>query len=339
MIIGMTYNLKSYYLTRDYSIEEVAEFDCEETIQSIEDVLEDLGHQVVRIGCLEQLMQRLLNGERWDLVFNIAEGINGIGREAQIPSILDAYKIPYTFSTTEIMAAALDKGLTNAVMRSYGVRTAEFHVVRKLKDVHKIRIPFPLFVKPIAEGTSRGINENSKVNNEQELYDQCKFILDSFHQPALVEEYLPGREFTVGILGTGEDAKALGVLEILMTQHADQSAYTYDNKQQYEQRMVYQLVDEPKVARLALKAWESINCRDAGRVDVRINSKGEPCFMEVNTMAGLNPNYSDLCILCRQVGFPYHDLIEHIVNEAISRGSRLATDRFFASKDEMKHLL
>ena len=160
----MTYNLKSYYLTRDYSNEDVAEFDCEETIQAIENVLLEMGHEVVRIGNLEQLMQKLLSGERWDLVFNIAEGINGIGREAQIPSILDAYKIPYTFSTTEIMALALDKGLTDAVMRTYGVRTADFHVVRKLADVKKVKIPFPLFVKPIAEGTSRGIISRFIVN-------------------------------------------------------------------------------------------------------------------------------------------------------------------------------
>ncbi|MDD4847223.1 MAG: hypothetical protein PHR53_00425, partial [Bacteroidales bacterium] len=207
MIIGMTYDLKSYYITKGFSIEEAAEFDCEETVEAIENVLIGAGHQVVRIGCLEQLMQRLLAGERWDLVFNFAEGAHGLGREAQIPALLDAYQIPYTFSTTEILATALHKGLTNAVMRHYGVRTADFQVVRKIKDIHKVKIPFPLFVKPVAEGTSKGISRFSHIDNEEQLYQQCAFILKTFHQPALVEEILPGREFTVGMLGNGEEAQ------------------------------------------------------------------------------------------------------------------------------------
>ncbi len=319
MHIGITFNLKSYYVAQGYSAEQVAEFDCEETIDSIERVLLNEGHTVERIGCLEQLMKRLLDGERWDLVFNIAEGLNGIGREAQIPALLDAYKIPYTFSPTEILATALDKGITNAIMRTYRVKTADFHVVRKRADVKKVHIPFPLFVKPVAEGTSKGISYLSRVETEEDLQERCNYILDTFHQPALVEEFLSGREFTVGIIGTGDDARVLGVMEITMTESADQHAYTYDNKQQYEDRMRYTLVDEPEVARLALKAWRAIHCRDAGRVDVRMNAEGEPCFLEVNPLAGLNPSYSDLCIMCRHLGFPYEELIGHIVAEACER--------------------
>lgn len=319
MHIGITFNLKSYYVAQGYTAEQVAEFDCEETIDSIESVLKSEGHTVDRIGCLEQLMQRLLDGERWDLVFNIAEGLNGIGREAQIPALLDAYKIPYTFSPTEILATALDKGLTNAIMRTYHVKTADFHVVRKRSDVKKVHIPFPLFVKPVAEGTSKGISHLSRVETEEDLMERCGYILDTFHQPALVEEYLSGREFTVGIIGTGDQARVLGVMEITMTEEADQHAYTYQNKQLYENRMVYNMVDEPEVARLALKAWRAIHCKDAGRVDIRMNSQGEPCFLEVNPLAGLNPSYSDLCIMCRHLGYPYQDLIKHIVNEACER--------------------
>lgn len=319
MVIGLTFNLKSYYLTKGYSKEQVAEFDSEETISAIENVLINAGHVVVRIGCLEQLMKRLLKGESWDLVFNIAEGVNGIGREAQIPAVLDAYNIPYTFSPTEILATALDKGLTNAIMRTYHVKTAEFCVVRKIQDVKKVHTPYPLFVKPVAEGTSRGISHLSKVENEEQLYKQCQFILDTFHQPALVEEYLPGREFTVGILGTGDESHVLGVLEISSTHVADKHAYTYDNKQLYEDRIIYSLVEESHVAKLALKAWKAMHCRDAGRVDVRMNSDGEPCFLEINPLAGLNPSYSDLCILCKKLNYPYENLINHIVKEALLR--------------------
>lgn len=320
MLIGLTYDLKSYYITKGFSVEEVAEFDCENTIKSIEKVLKESGHQVERIGCIFQLISKLRRGKRWDLVFNIAEGMYGIGREAQIPCLLDAYRIPHTFSSSEILATALDKGLTNAIMRTYGVKTADFKVVRKYSDVAKVKISFPLFVKPIAEGTSKGINRFSRIDNYEVLEKQCRYILDNFHQPAIVEEYLPGREFTVGLLGTGDGAKVLGVMEIKVINGPHTDAYTFDNKQLYEDRIEYEVVNEPKVAKLALKAWQSLNCKDAGRVDVRMNSKDEPCFMEVNPMAGLNPEYSDLCILCRKIGFPYSDLINHIVNEAAKRG-------------------
>ncbi len=319
MQIGLTYDLREHYISKGYSAEQVAEFDCEETIEAIEKVLTDRGFEVERIGCLEKLLKRVLKGDRWDMVFNIAEGLHGIGREAQIPAILDAYQIPFTFSSTEILALALDKGLTNAIMRTYGVRTADFCVIRKMKDINKVKIPFPLFVKPIAEGTSKGINRFSRVDNLEVLTERCRYVLEKFHQPALVEEYLPGREFTVGMIGTGDNSKVIGVMEISMTDIADDLAYTYENKKLYEDRMIYTIVNEPRVSNLALKAWQSLHCMGAGRIDIRMNVKGDPCFMEVNPMAGLNPSYSDLCILCRKVGFPYEKLINSIVDDVINR--------------------
>jgi D-alanine-D-alanine ligase len=319
MKIGLTYNLKSYYLIKGFSSEQVSEFDCEETIDAIERALKNGGHETMKIGCLEQLVEKLQNGERWDLVFNIAEGLYGIGREAQIPALLDAYQIPFTFSSTEITTLALDKGITNTIMRSKGIKTANFKVVSTLKDINKIKIPFPLFAKPIAEGTSKGINRFSKIETKEALITQCEYILKTFRQPAIVEEYLPGKEYTVGILGNGADAKAIGVMEIKTKGEADSDAYTYDNKQLYENRIEYNIVDEPAVKKLALRGWKAMNASDCGRVDVRCNAKGEPCFMELNTMAGLNPTYSDLCILCNKVGMKYDDLINGIVESAIKR--------------------
>ncbi|MDD3201848.1 MAG: ATP-grasp domain-containing protein [Bacteroidales bacterium] len=319
MRVGLTYDLRENYLSKGYSAENVAEFDCIETIEAIEKVLLSRNFEVERIGCLDKLMHKLIAGERWDFVFNIAEGLYGIGREAQVPALLDAYRIPFTFSSTEILAVAMDKGLTNAVMRTYGVRTADFHVVRKMKDVERIKINYPLFVKPIAEGTSKGIDRNSKIDCIEVLRERCKYILDTFHQPALVEEFLSGREFTVGITGTGDEAKVIGVMEISMIGDADKQAYTYENKKQYEDRMVYTIVTEPSVARLALKAWQSLHCMGAGRVDIRMNHNNEPCFLEVNPMAGLNPEYSDLPILCRKIGYPYEKLINDIINDTLSR--------------------
>ena len=324
MLIGLTYNLRSEYLARGFTAEQVAEFDCEETVDSLAAALTRGGQDVVHIGNLESLMARLLNGERWDLVFNIAEGLNGAGREAQIPALLDAFGIPHTFSDTEILAVALDKSLTNAVMKGHGVPVADFVVVRTMEDCQQVNLDYPLFAKPVAEGTSRGITAMSLIHDQQELIRYCLYALPVFKQPVLVERYLSGREFTVGLLGNGRDAEVLGVMEVVLLEQADASGYTYDNKQQYESRVDYRIVDEPEVARVAKQAWAALNCLDAGRVDVRMDADGKPHFLEVNPLAGLNPSYSDLCILCRLQGLSYDWLINRIVASSRAR-CRLAS--------------
>jgi D-alanine-D-alanine ligase len=319
MRIGLTYDLKSHYLAKGFSLEQVAELDCEETIEAIAAALNKHGHVVERVGCLEELMRSLLQGKRWDMVFNVAEGLHGIAREAQIPGLLDAYQIPHPFSGTEVLALALDKSLTNAVMKSHAVPVADFQVVRCAKDLHKVFLPFPLFVKPVAEGTSKGIDAHSVIHNRRELDCRCQELLEEFRQPVLVETYLPGREFTVGLLGSGEEAQILGVMEVSLHGEAEKQGYTFENKQKYESRVSYHLADEPAVAQLALKAWSALNCLDAGRVDVRMDADGKPVFLEVNPLAGLNPSCSDLCILCGMIGFPYDELINSIVQSCLKR--------------------
>ena len=319
MLIGLTYNLRSEYLSRGFTAEQVAEFDCEETVDALDAALTRGGHEVIRIGNLESLMARLLNGERWELVFNIAEGLNGAGREAQIPALLDAFGIPHTFSDTEVLAVALDKSLTNAVMKSHGVPAADSAIVRTMSDCARVKLEYPLFAKPVAEGTSRGITAMSLIHDQQELIRYCHSALATFKQPVLVERYLPGREFTVGMLGNGDDAQVLGVMEVVLLEQADASGYTYDNKQQYENRVDYRIVDEPDVAQVAKQAWSALNCQDAGRVDIRMDAAGKPHFLEVNPLAGLNPSYSDLCILCRLQGLSYDWLITSIVASACQR--------------------
>ncbi len=319
MRIGITYDLKSDYLKEGFSPEAVAEFDCEETIEGIVRGIRAAGHEADPIGRIKALVHRLDAGDRWDLVFNIAEGVSGMGREAEVPALLEAYGIPCTFSGPDVMALTLNKAVTSAVVRSGGVRTADFFLVKTYADICRMPLAYPVFAKPVAEGTSKGISARSCVRNEEELHEVCTELLLRFNQPVLVETFLPGREFTVGILGSGDQAYAVGTAEIILGDKADRQAYTYDNKQQYADRVRYVLTDEPEVAEEALRAWRVLGCLDAGRVDIRMNAAGEPCFMEVNPLAGLNPTYSDLPILCRMAGMPYDELIGRILQSAESR--------------------
>lgn len=322
MIIGMTYDLRQDYLDAGYSREQTAEFDRPDTIEGIEAALRDLGHQTRRIGNVKALVGRLAAGERWDLVFNICEGLFGLGREAQVPALLDAYEIPYTFSGPLILALALDKALTKTVVRSFGVPTPDFAVVSVADEAGRIDLPFPLFAKPLAEGTGKGIDSRSKIDSRGELVAVCRSLLAKFAQPVLVEAFLPGREFTVGITGSGADAEAIGVMEVLLNEQAEAHAYSYVNKEQYEERVQYALAsdaDAAACADVALRAWRGLGCLDGGRVDLKMDGRGAVNFIEVNPLAGLNPTHSDLPILCRLKGISYRDLIARIMASAAGR--------------------
>ena len=322
MTVGLTYDLRSDYLKEGFSEEETAEFDKEETVAAIETALQDLGHSTDRIGHVRQLVNRLAKGDRWDMVFNICEGMYGVGREAQVPALLDAYNIPYTFSDTLILALTLHKGLTKNVVRDCSVPTPDFTVVSSTRYIASVSHPYPLFIKPVAEGTGKGINAKSKVDNPAELEKVCLELLPSYSQGLIIETYLPGREFTVAIVGTGEDARSLGTMEVIFTEQAEAHGYSYLNKEFYENRITYRIVDEP-IARacedVALSAWKVLSCRDGGRVDLRLDQNGVPGFMEVNPLAGLNPVHSDLPIICRLQGIGYKQLIQMIMVSAQKR--------------------
>ncbi len=322
MTVGITYDLKDDYLREGVSEEDAAEFDSPATIEGIEAALQALGMRTERIGHLRALLARLAEGRRWDLVFNIAEGVHGAGREAQIPAILDAFQIPYTFSDTVVLALCLHKGLTKRVVRDAGVPTADFAVVEREEDVPAVRLKFPVFAKPVAEGTGKGISGASRIESAAQLREVCAQLLRRFRQPVLVEAYLGGRELTVGILGTGAEARAIGALEIKLGGKAEAGAYTYHNKKNYEDRVSYSLATDDlarKAEAVALAAWRALGCRDGGRVDIRCEAAGEPHFLEVNPLAGLHPVDSDLPILCYKRGMTYRDLIAAIVESARSR--------------------
>lgn len=326
--VGLTYDLRDAYLEAGYSEIETAEFDRAETIDSIEATLIKLGYEVDRIGNVKQLATRLVNGDRWDLVFNICEGMHGIAREAQVPALLDAYEIPYVFSDALVCALTLHKGMTKDVVRAVGVATPDYALVHDLSDVKNISMQFPLFAKPVAEGTGKGISAQSKINSMAELRNVCRHLLATHKgQPVLVERFLPGREFTVGIIGTGRKAKALATMEIVLLEQADSEVYSYRNKDEYEDLVQYRLLKAGKlrsqIESLAVRSWRALGCRDAGRIDIRLDDQGQAHFLEVNPLAGIHPKHSDLPIMASKIGVGYDALIGRIMASAMHRIKRV----------------
>jgi D-alanine-D-alanine ligase len=282
-----------------------------------------LGHEVVRIGHVRALAEKLVAGDRWDLVFNIAEGVAGFGRESQVPALLEAYDVPYTFSDPLVCALTLHKAMAKHVARGYGVPTPDFALVTTAAEAAAVTLPLPLFVKPVAEGTSKGVTAASLVRSRAALVSVCAELLDNYRQPVLVESYLTGREFTVGVLGTGADARALATLEVVLRDGADQGVYSFRNKAQWRDLVEYRLLEagaqRREVEEVALATWRALGCRDAGRVDVRLDDAGRAQMLEVNPLAGLTPEHSDLPIMAALKGMEYRALIAEIVRCAEQR--------------------
>jgi len=322
VLVGLTYDLRADYLVQGLDDEQTAEFDAPETIDALEEALREQGFETERIGNLRALARRLVAGARWDWIFNIAEGLRGAGREAQVPALLDAWDLPYSFSDPVVMAVTLDKSVAKRLVRDQGIHTAPFAVIESLGDLTDLRLPCPLFAKPLAEGTGKGIGAASRIGSYEELESLCASLLERFRQPVLVERYLPGRELTVGIVGTGRDARVLGVMDVQIDASAEDGGYSYENKENYENRVRYRLADDDEAlqaADTALAAWRALRCRDAGRVDLRSDEGGIPQFLEVNPLAGLHPVRSDLVILAQLAGVDYQALIETIVAAFLAR--------------------
>jgi D-alanine-D-alanine ligase len=300
-------------------MEDTAEFDKQETVDAIDAALLKMGFETEQAGNCFQVIEALAAGRRWDLVFNIAEGLYGDGRESVIPAILDQYKIPYVFSGPVILGISLNKYLTRLIVSAAGVPVSPGMLITGLNDIEKCNLQYPLFIKPVSEGTGKGITEKSLLNSPAELEAMAAYLLKRFDQPALVEEYLPGREFTIGVIGSGDEAVAIGGMEI---ECRDNLPYSVEFKENYQEYCKYipmakEFTEECKA--LALNVWKALGGVDGGRVDVKADRNGRMCFMEVNPLAGLHPVHSDLPILSRMTGIEYQTLLEMIMKSAIKR--------------------
>ncbi len=319
MRVGLTYDLRTGTDT-----ESEAEYDAPETIDALSGAIANAGHEVVRIGGLDALLRALVGGERWDLVFNIAEGRHGFGREAQVPAVLDAYAVPYTFSDPLTLAVALHKGVAKRLARDGGITTADFAVIDDPSALDALDLSFPLFVKPVAEGSGIGVSDRGQVTDRPTLERTVKALLRRYRQPVLVERYLGGHEYTVGILGTGKEARAIGTLAV-EPRNRDApalAAYGYEEKERYEEHVHYRPVEEREarsVEALALASHRILGCRDLSRVDVRCDAAGTPYFLEINPLPGLHPVRSDIVILARARGLSYPALIATVLEETRRR--------------------
>jgi D-alanine-D-alanine ligase len=321
MRIALVYDLRDDYRALGLSEGEVAEFDSVETVDQLAAALEELGCEPVRVGRGQALAAKLVEGERYDLVFSIAEGVKGRSREAQVPALCELFDQRHLFSDPLTLAACLDKAVAKRLVRDAGVPTPTFVAVEHAHELVGWS-EFPAFVKPIAEGTGKGCETGSLVHGRAELHAAVQRVVARYKQPALVERYLPGREFTVGIAGNGKDAHVLGVCEILLRPNAEANVYSLHNKELCEELVTYAPADdgEAKLAAThALRAYRALECRDAARIDFRSDVEGAPYFLEANPLAGLNPWHSDLPILAAQNGISFVALIGMIVDAGLAR--------------------
>jgi D-alanine-D-alanine ligase len=318
-----------------------AEYDSPETIEAIDAALSSRGHQVLQLEADTTLLDTLRD-HRPDICFNIAEGCRGRAREAQVPALLEMLRIPYTGSGVLTHAISLDKGIAKRIWQSYGLPTARFQVFRHVDDPLEASLPFPLLVKPLSEGSGMGIDGHARVTDRADLHQRVEYIIRSYHQPALVEEYLPGREFTVGLIGNrlAPGARPLSplydsrgyhlfpVLEIDASACAETGLYGSTAKSFVPGEpgapayLCPADIDrglEHELKRLALLAFEALDGADVSRVDFRLDAIGRPQLLEINTLPGLNPVVSDLCIMAQADGMPYDELINAILDGAIER--------------------
>jgi D-alanine-D-alanine ligase len=315
MRLGLTYNLKPAGAEGD----QFEEFDSVETIVSLESAIRAAGHEPIRLGWGVEMLEALQR-ERVDGVFNIAEGVGGRGRESQVPAVLEMLGIPCTGSDALPIALTLDKALAKIVAKSAGVATAPWFVhggssITSTEAAPDIDLAFPVFAKPAAEGSSMGITDRSLCRNQHELDAAIERL--SKYGPILVEEFLPGDEFTVGIIG----GEVLGVMQVLPRGSDKDFIYSLDVKRDYLNRVDYRLVDAADVAEVAMQVWQAFGLRDVARVDVRRDRHGVPNFVEVNPLPGVHPINSDLVILARLAAISHPDLIGSIIDAAIKRWS------------------
>ncbi len=322
MTIGMTYDLKTEYVFKSEDpIDANAEFDHPSTVEVIVSALAALGHRVVPIGNANRLRERLDHLEV-DLVFNIAEGSLGRNREAQVPILLEMQGIPYVGSDGLTLALALDKLMTKRICLSEGIPTPRFFQMTHRDDSVPHDLSFPLIVKPRYEGSSKGISERSVVHSPDELRNQAEWVVRTYRQPALVEEFICGTEFTVAVVGNAPP-EALPVVQIQIDGKVDlrELFYTFSRIAAGADYLCPARLDPPmeeNLKSLAVRTYQAVDCMDFGRVDFRVDGQGNPYVLEINPLPSLSTE-DVFMVVARRLGVTYEAMIGRVVEAAIKR--------------------
>ena len=313
-----------------------AEWDTWETINALKESLE-VFHNVTLIDANENVFEKLIEAKP-DIVFNIAEGIHGQSRESQIPAILDMLQIPYTGSDALTLGICLNKARTKEILSYHKIPTPDFKVIKTDSSVLNHSFEFPLIVKPISEGSSKGIFSSSLVKNYDELNREIKRVVGEYNQSALIEEYLPGREFTVAVIGNDEDTMVLPIVEIKYDKFPEDVEHLYS----YEAKWILDTKEsdfdvfecpasldkdlEKKLIETALNTYKVLDCKDWGRIDIRLDKNETPNVIEINPLPGIMPDpneNSSLPKAARAAGIDYKTLIQGVLYAACKRNNLL----------------
>ena len=318
---------------RKTKVDTYAEWDSEETILAVKTALER-HHLVTLIEADEEAYQKFLQVQP-DIVFNIAEGLRGPSREAQIPAMLEHLGIPYTGSDPLTLGICLDKSRAKEILSAHHIPTPSFRVIESLSDTEEYPFPLPCIVKPLHEGSSKGVLDSSVVRSTAELRAQAERVLEEYGEPALVERFLEGREFTVALLGNGNSVRVLPIIEMqfdLLPKGAN-PIYSFEAKWEWD------TVDHPlggmytcpahvdrilekNIRDVCLKAFKVLRCRDWCRIDIRLDEDGVPNILELNPLPGILPNpddHSAFPMAARHDGLGYEDMLNEVLNLAIKR--------------------
>jgi D-alanine-D-alanine ligase len=322
--VGFTYNVKRDPPGSDDCSDEQAEWDPPETIIAISNALARQGHIVVHLEATPDL-PRVLAEADVDLIFNIAEGVEGRNREAQVPALCELLGIPYTGSDSATLAIALDKALCKKVLSQHDILTPKFMVMETGRERLDADLKYPLIIKPNAEGSSKGIGSANVVDDENELRATVIQLIERYRQPMLVEEYISGREFTVGLLG-GKRPRVLPPMEIIFkNEDVERPVYDYQVKQEWEEHVRYECParltesETKALEKVARATFAALDCRDFARVDLKMDDAGDIYVFEVNPLPGMTPGYSDLVLISQAAGMDYDQLMAEIMMGGLRR--------------------
>lgn len=327
MKVGLTYDLKTDYEFKENDPPDAAaEFDHPSTVERIAKAIKANGYQVKKIGNVSNVLESI-NKLDVDIVFNISEGLTGRNRESQVPILLEMAGVPFVGSDSLTLALSLDKIMAKKLFLAEGIPTPKFLEVKSIEQLNNLEhMKFPLFVKPRFEGSSKGLSEASRVENDEDLKKQVEHVINIYKQPALIEEFIRGQEFTVAVIGNDDAAQVMPVVQIKIDGDVKlrDKFYTFGHiKSDALEYVCPASISEAlkkKLSDLALKTYNSIECLDFGRIDFRVDEKGNPYVLEINPLPSLSGE-DVFMYVAKALGLTYEGIIDRILKTALKRHS------------------